>query len=134
LSVQPALEVVLFRIKESITDTAFLREAVIVQAWIEQQTGFISRELLKTPDNQWLDTVRWTSLELAEAAAAKIMNEDHCQPFLAMIDETGIQMWHFMPQRLLRCYIIETAKYTGRTQNTIPLREIGLKAGAPAEL
>jgi hypothetical protein len=101
LSVQPALEVVLFRIKESITDTAFLREAVIVQAWIEQQTGFISRELLKTPDNQWLDTVRWTSLELAEAAAAKIMNEDHCQPFLAMIDETGIQMWHFMPQRLL---------------------------------
>lgn len=98
---QPVLEVVLFRTKEGIADTAFLHEAAVVQVWIEQQPGFISRELLKTPENQWLDNVRWTSLELAHQAAEKIMNDDHCKPFMAMIDETGMQMWHFEPQTLL---------------------------------
>jgi hypothetical protein len=98
---QPVVEVVLFRVKDGIKEMAFLREATVVQAWIEQQPGYISRELLKTPESQWLDTVRWTSLELAEKAAAKIMNDDHCKPFMAMIDETGMQMWHFEPQTLL---------------------------------
>jgi hypothetical protein len=97
----PVVEVVLFRIKDGIRDDAFLKEASAVQAWIEQQPGFTSRELLKTPDNQWLDTVRWTSLELAEKATAKIMNDDHCKPFMGMIDEATIQMWHFEPQALL---------------------------------
>jgi len=98
---QPVVEVVLFRVKDGIKDMAFLREAAVAQAWIERQPGFISRELLKTPDNQWLDTVRWTSLELAHQAADKIMNDEHCKPFMAMIDESGMQMWHFEPQTLL---------------------------------
>jgi hypothetical protein len=98
---QPVVEVVLFRLKDSVEDGAFLREAAVVQVWIEEQLGFITRELLKAPDNQWLDTVRWTSLETAEQAAAIIMNDDHCKPFMAMIDETGIQMWHFEPQQLI---------------------------------
>lgn len=101
MSNQPVLEVVLFRTKEGITNTAFLREAAVVQAWIEQQPGFVHRELLKTSDNQWLDTVRWISLDLADQAAAKIMDEDHCQPFLAMIDESRMQMWLKMPQALM---------------------------------
>lgn len=98
---QPIVEVVLFRVKDGIRDAEFLREAGVVQAWIEQQPGFISRELMKTPEKQWLDTVRWTSLELAHEAADKIMNDDHCKPFMTMIDESAIQMWHFEPQSLL---------------------------------
>jgi hypothetical protein len=101
MTAQPVLEVVLFRLKAGIADATFLQAAAVVQAWVAQQPGFVSRELLKTPDGGWLDTIRWTSLELAEAASAKIMNEDHCQPFLAMIEETGMQMWHFEPQTLL---------------------------------
>ncbi len=97
----PVVEVVLFRVKDGITDSLFLREASVVQAWIEQQPGFLSRELMKTPENQWLDTVRWTSRELAESAGGKIMNEDHCKPFMGMIDENTMQMWHFAPQTLL---------------------------------
>jgi len=98
---QPVVEVVLFCVKDGIKEMAFLREAAVVQTWIEQQPGFVSRELLKTPENQWLDTVRWTSIELAHQAADKIMNDDHCKPFMDMIDETGMQMWHFEPQTLL---------------------------------
>lgn len=101
MSDQPVVEVVLFRVKDGIKYMEFLREAAVVQAWIEQQPGFISRELLKTPEHQWLDTVRWTSLDLAHQAAGKIMNDDHCKPFMTMIDETGMQMWHFEPQTLL---------------------------------
>lgn len=98
---QPIVEVVLFRVKDGIKDMVFFREAAVVQAWIDRQPGFISRELLKTPKNQWLDTVRWISLELAHQSADKIMNDDHCKPFMAMIDETGMQMWYFEPQTLL---------------------------------
>lgn len=97
---QPVVEVVLFRVKNGIEEMAFLREAAVAQTWIEQQPGFISRELLKSAENQWLDTVRWTSLELAHQAADRMMSEDHCRPFMAMIDETGMQMWHFEPQTL----------------------------------
>jgi hypothetical protein len=98
---QPVVEVVLFRLKAGVEDETFLREAAVVQAWIEQQPGFISRELLKAPNDQWLDTVRWASLETAERAAAIIMNEDHCMPFMSMIDEASIQMWHFEPMALV---------------------------------
>lgn len=98
---QLVVEVVLFRVKEGVADAAFLQEAAVTQAWIEQQPGFISRELLKTPDNQWLDTVRWMSLEFAEQAAARLLDDEHCKPFVSMIDEAGMQMWHFEPQALL---------------------------------
>jgi len=98
---QLIVEVVLFRLQDGVTDGEFLQQAAIVQAWVEQQPGFISRELLKTPDQQWLDTLRWTSLELAEKAAAEILNDDHCKPFLDMIDDASIQMWHFEPQTIL---------------------------------
>ena len=63
-------EVVLFRLKEGVSETDFLREAGVAQAWVETQEGYLSRELLKTPDGQWLDTVRWTALEPAERAAS----------------------------------------------------------------
>jgi hypothetical protein len=96
----PIVEVVLFRVKDGITDVEFLQQGAMVQGWVEHQPGFISRELLKTPDHQWLDTLRWTSLELAEKAAEEILNDDHCTPFLNMIDDASIQMWHFEPQRL----------------------------------
>jgi|FLYK01.1.fsa_nt_gi hypothetical protein len=36
---QPIVEVVLFRIKDGITDAAFLQQAGVVQAWAEQQPG-----------------------------------------------------------------------------------------------
>ena len=99
---QPVVEAVLFRVKDGITDGSFLQQAAVVQAWIEEQPDFISRELLKTSENQWLDTVRWTSLELAQQAAAKIISDEHCQPFMTMIDETGMPMWHFEPQTPLK--------------------------------
>jgi hypothetical protein len=103
MSGQSVLEVVPFRTKEGIADTAFLHEAAVVQAWIERQPGFINRELLKTPENQWLDMVRWASLELAQQASDKFMNADDCKPFMAMLDETGMQMWHFESRTFGRC-------------------------------
>lgn len=91
-------EVVLFRLKEGVPEADFLKETAVAQAWVETQEGYISRELLKTPDGQWLDTVRWTALEPAERAAAELLNTAHCLPFINMIDETSMQMWHFEPQ------------------------------------
>jgi len=96
----PVTEVVLFQLKETITDADFLKEAAVTQAWVEQQEGYISRELLKTEDGQWIDTVRWTALEHAENAAAEMMQTEHCMPFMSMIDETQMQMWHFQAQAI----------------------------------
>jgi hypothetical protein len=96
------VEVVNFRLKEGVADADFLREAAVVQGWVEVQPGFCGRELLKSSGDQWLDTVRWESLELAEKAAANIMTDDQCKPFMAMIDESDLQMWHFEPQTLVR--------------------------------
>ncbi|MBZ0275318.1 MAG: hypothetical protein K8I60_04200 [Anaerolineae bacterium] len=91
----PIVEVVLFRLKAGVTEADFLREAAVVQVWVEQQPGYISRETLKTSDDQWLDVVRWTTLELAEKAGAEHMVAVECFPFMGMIDETSIQMGHY---------------------------------------
>lgn len=99
---QPVLEVVLFRIKDGITDAAFLKESTVAELWLEQQPGFISREVLKNQDNQWLDTIRWASLELAKQSVPAMLNAETCKAFLSMMDETSVQMWHFEPQALAK--------------------------------
>lgn len=86
------VEVALFRLKAGITDEEFLPSSELIQQHLDQSQGYISRELVKAPDGQWVDIVHWTSLEAANEAGAQIMADEEVAPFFAMIDEDESQM------------------------------------------
>jgi hypothetical protein len=89
---QPVVEVALFHLKSGVTDEAFLPSAELIQRHLDHLDGYISRELVKAPDGQWVDIIHWASLEAARQAETVIMADESCAPFFAMIDESRATM------------------------------------------
>ncbi|MAS37415.1 MAG: hypothetical protein CL610_25675 [Anaerolineaceae bacterium] len=89
---QPVVEVALFRLKPDVADDAFLRGAALIQRHLDQLNGYISRELVKAPDGQWVDIIHWANLEAAQNAEAVILADTNAAPFFEMIDESQAQM------------------------------------------
>lgn len=89
---KPVVEVALFRLKPGITDAEFMPGVQAVQNIIEKLDGYISRELVRASDGQWVDIIHWTSLEAARSAEPVVMGDADCMAFFAMIDESAGQM------------------------------------------
>ncbi len=89
---KPVVEVALFRLKPGVSDAEFMPGVQAVQDVIEKLDGYISRELVRAPDGQWVDIVHWTSLEAARSAEPVVMADEGCMAFFALIDESAGQM------------------------------------------
>jgi heme-degrading monooxygenase HmoA len=100
--VQEVQEVVLFKLQPGVAREDFLRAAAPTDAWLQRQPGMIERTLLApTPGGDtWVDTVRWRSLEDAEAAAAAFPQEQDNHDFESMIDPATAQMLRLQPLAL----------------------------------
>lgn len=88
------LEIVLFQLAEGVSDAEFLTAARGVEPWLEQQPGFVKRQINRDSQGHWLDLIHWNSLEEAQAAAAQIMSKPEGQAFGATIKPESIQMFH----------------------------------------
>ncbi len=75
----PVLEMVLFRLQPGVSQETMLVLADEMQNWLNEQPGYLSRELFMGEDGQWLDTVHWASMSEALAASERIF----AQPFAA---------------------------------------------------
>jgi len=94
------VEVAKFKLNEGLNDQAFIAEGEKVQeAFLNNQNGYLDRELLKDENGQWFDILHWASMEEAQTAARIMMQESECQPFVQMIDPQSIQMLHMVRQR-----------------------------------
>ena len=69
----------------------FLEAVEFSQDFIEDQPGFVSREVLKSGDD-WFDIVRWETREHAETASEKFQEADETDDFVNMIDEESLVM------------------------------------------
>ena len=87
---------VVFRLRPGVTREAFLEASRPTQAWLCQQPGMLERTLLEpTGDGTtWVDTVRWASIEEAEAAMAGFASAQGNGDFEQMIDPESVQMLH----------------------------------------
>ncbi len=65
----PMMELVRFRLKEGVTEAAFLAAAAKAQATIAQFPGYMRRTLMQNADGLWVDLVHWRSEVEALAAA-----------------------------------------------------------------
>ena len=94
MSEQLTVEIVLFKLKEGAETGAFITAAAGLEPFLQTQSGFVRRQLLQGDDGQWSDIVHWRTLAEAHQAAETVMQEPSCHPFMGMIDENSVTMFH----------------------------------------
>lgn len=92
------VEVVIWKVKSNFTEEEVLNKARALNTFIENQKGFISRDLSKSNQGEWLDLVYWSSIEDANAAAKLAQSCEICQPFFDTIDMNSMKFYHFKSQ------------------------------------
>lgn len=88
------VEVVVFKAKNGVSDDAILSSAKGMLSTLKSWDGFISRELINTGNQKWIDVVHWRDLESAKAAQHKAMESDSCLLFFSFLEEDGEQIFH----------------------------------------
>jgi hypothetical protein len=89
------VEVAQFKLAAGVNEEDFLREAETVQKnFLEKQSGYVDRELLKDKDGQWVDVLHWNSMEEAQKAAEVMMSDSAAQGFMQKVDPSSVKMLH----------------------------------------
>jgi hypothetical protein len=91
------LELVTFKTLPGVTDEQVVATADALQRDVEPLEGYRARRLLKAEDGTWVDTVRWTSMAAAHAAAEVIESKPSAQAFMEITDVESIRMLHAHP-------------------------------------
>jgi hypothetical protein len=89
------IELVTFRTKPGVDNATFVAAVGQSTAYLEQQPGFIAREVGLTATGEWADIIRWSDLDAALRAAAAFNAAPETQSFYACIDRESVQMRHF---------------------------------------
>jgi len=89
-----AVEVVVFRAKEGISDHVLTDAAASANAEISLLDGFISRDF-GAADGQFIDIVHWRDMAAAKAAAEQVMKLPTCAAFFELIDTKHMTFMHF---------------------------------------
>ncbi len=94
------IEIAQFKLVSGVSDEEFLKEAEAVQkSFLEKQSGYIDRELLKSDDGLWVDVLHWNSMKEAQKAAEVMMSDPATQGFMQKIDPSSVKMFHLMQMK-----------------------------------
>jgi len=89
------IELVIFKTKPGVNQSAFIAAANKTTPILEKMDGFLSRELSVTETGeQWADIVHWQDITSAQKAAQAFITEPDCQEFISLIDETTMTFLH----------------------------------------
>lgn len=89
------LEMVLYRVQPGVSEETVIAISDEIQKWLQQQPGYLRRELFMAESGQWLDIVHWASMAEAVRASEQIFS----QPFAANFgdifapDATALHMY-----------------------------------------
>ncbi|MEL6562571.1 MAG: hypothetical protein AAFQ94_30660 [Bacteroidota bacterium] len=92
------IELVIYKVKEGVTDGKALLAATSVNDFIKSQPGFIARKLSQSPDGKWVDMIYWESLTAAQNANEKAMKSPATASFFDIISQKEIQFYHLTPK------------------------------------
>jgi len=87
------LEMVSFELAAG-SEEDFVTASAEIDTWVAQQTGFVHRHLAKVDGGAWTDVILWESVEAAQQAAKKIMQEIGDCAAMRMIDPTTVKTTH----------------------------------------
>jgi hypothetical protein len=91
------MEVVCLRTKAGVDPAAFAAALITSTRFLEQQCGFIRREVGTTADDEWIDIVHWADREAALQAAALFNTAPETGDFTALIDPSSVLVRHVRP-------------------------------------
>jgi heme-degrading monooxygenase HmoA len=81
------IEILTFRLRAGVAAEAFISENRRVQEEVvARQPGFLSRELARGEEGEWLVVVRWESRAHSAASMEAFGASPHTSDFLEMID------------------------------------------------
>jgi hypothetical protein len=90
-------ELVLFKLKDGVTEAEYLAASEEVMESLRGLDGYRSRRLLKGEDGWLADLVSWSSMEAALAAAEVFATLPCAARLIAAIDESTMTMLHLEP-------------------------------------
>lgn len=89
------LELVVFELNEGVTHDEFMATVEAVSRWVATQPGFISRELVYSPEEgKYTEIVWWQTRQAADAAGEAAMNSASCAPIFGKIAMASALMLH----------------------------------------
>jgi hypothetical protein len=92
------LELVIFELKDGVSREQFLSTDGAATAWMSQQPGFVSHELLYDAEaDRWVELAWWKTMNDAQRAAEQAMTSESCAPMFALIDIDSSLMLHAEP-------------------------------------
>ncbi len=86
------VEMVFF--KSEYSEEELSSAAAAINPKLNSMEGFVSRKLVRTEDDLWIDLVYWTALDKAKNAAKTLMADTTCQKFFSMINGESMQFMH----------------------------------------
>ena len=88
------VEQVIYKIKEGISESDFIRQNESLNKWVMDQPGFLYRSLTKAPDDMWIDIVYWKNMESAQKAAETFSSAPECAQVMQAIVEDSVSISH----------------------------------------
>lgn len=92
--VQNVVETVTFKLAAGIGPDQFVTLMKTTAAFVQNNPGFIFRRLSAGEDGLWTDTVVWSDIDTATAAAAEFPKQDFAPAVMAAINPDTVQMRH----------------------------------------
>lgn len=89
------IELAQFKTKPGVSDTdalAAFQEAH--DGFLSKCKGFISHELLKSGEGEWVDIIHWETMEDPKNATQDFMSHPSTKRFIEVTDHSSIKMMH----------------------------------------
>jgi hypothetical protein len=87
-------EIVIYRLKPDVDRNRFLEISTQATEWLRRRLGYLGRELLEDDNGQWVDLVRWATMDDALAAASAFMEVPEAAAFMDVVEPESITMLH----------------------------------------
>ena len=88
------LEIVIYRLKPDMDQSRFMEISTRASEWLRQRPGYLGRQLLHDDSGQWVDLVRWATMDDALAAASAFMDVPEAIAFMDAVEPESITMLH----------------------------------------
>ncbi|MBO9444862.1 hypothetical protein [Ruegeria sp. R14_0] len=87
-------ETVTFKLATDVTKEEFVTIMKRTESFVRNAEGFVFRRLSAGEDGQWTDTVIWTDMDCAQAAATAFPQQDFAPAVMAAIAPDSVTMRH----------------------------------------
>ncbi|KIC22977.1 MULTISPECIES: antibiotic biosynthesis monooxygenase family protein [unclassified Leisingera] len=81
-----------FNLVDGANPDEFLRETLAMDEVLEGYDGFVARHLARNTDGSWVEVVYWTSLEDAEAALPRFVEDPRTKGFLGLVNGDSLSV------------------------------------------